>query len=122
MLSYFANIFWTGTGNCVRFDDQPPYLTAALDGTAQISCKHDDTNLVVMLWYQQQRTENMSLDLIGYSYSGSSPNYEPGFKHHYTQKRQDTVTGSLTISNLNLSDSAVYYCAASTQCCKINFY
>ncbi len=120
MLSNFTNIFFsTGTANCVKFE-HIPHLIANRSSKAQINCKHDDSNLVVMLWYRQQ---SMSLDLIGYSYSGSSPENEPGFTtDRFTQTRLDTVMGSLTISDLDLSDTAIYYCAASTQCCKISFY
>jgi len=118
MFSNFTKIFSTGTADCVQFD-QSPRLFANQNGKAEINCKHDDNNLVVMLWYRQQ---SMSLDLIGYGYSGSSPNSEPGFTERFTQTRQNTVTGSLTITDLTPSDSALYYCAASTQCCKINYY
>lgn len=119
MLSNFTNIFSTGTANCVKFE-QIPLLIANQSSKAQINCKHNDSSLAVMLWYRQQ---SMSLDLIGYGYAGSSPNYEPGFTtNRFTQTRQDTVTGSLIISDLDLSDTAIYYCAASTQCCKISFY
>uniref|UniRef100_A0A672QIV2 Ig-like domain-containing protein n=1 Tax=Sinocyclocheilus grahami TaxID=75366 RepID=A0A672QIV2_SINGR len=111
--SNFTNIFSTGTVNCVKFE-QTPLLIANLSGEAQINCKHDDSSLAVMLWYQQLRT-GMSLDLIGYGYTGSPPNFESRFTDRFTQTRQDTVMGSLTISNLILSDSAIYYCAASGQ-------
>lgn len=94
----FTNIFSTGTADCVQFEQQSPHLIANQNGKAEINCKHDDSSLVVMLWYRQQRT-GTSLDLIGYGYSGSSPNSEPGFTERFTQTRQDTVKGSLTISN-----------------------
>lgn len=118
MLSNFTNISSTGPANCVNFE-QTPLLIVNQSSEAKINCKHDDSSLLVMLWYRQQ---SMSLDLIGYSYSGSPPNKEPEFKDRFTQTREKTETGSLTISELVLSDSAIYYCAASTQCRKISFY
>lgn len=117
MFPNFPNIFSTGTADCVQFE-QSPHLIANQNGKAEINCKHDDSTLTVMLWYRQQ---NMSLDLIGYGFSGSPPNSEPGFTGRFTQTRHDTVKGSLTISELTPSDSAVYFCAASTQCCKITY-
>lgn len=118
MFSNFTNIFFTGSADCVQFE-QSPHLIVNQSVKAVINCKHDDNTLTVMLWYRQQ---NMSLDLIGYGFSGSPANSEPGFTERFIQTRQGTEIGSLTISELTPSDSAVYYCAASTQCCKINYY
>ena len=77
-----------------------------------IQCSHDDNNLDYMYWYQQNNHGVMGL--IGYTISAiSDPNNEDGFKDRFTLSRQSTLAGSLTISNLQQSDSAVYYCAAS---------
>lgn len=55
--------------------------------------------------------------LIGYTAgAGSTPNYEDGYKDRFNMNRQTTTDGSLTISSLRLSDSAIYYCAAFAQC------
>lgn len=65
-----------------------------------------------MLWYQQQSHAVMAL--IGYSAGATSdPNYEDGFKDRFNLSRKSRTEGSLTISMLRESDSAVYYCAAS---------
>lgn len=100
----------TDLSECVRFE-QPSDLIANLTDNVKISCKHDDKNLYVMLWYQQRR-ESTTMALISYNYDTATPNYEAGYTTRFEHNRIDTVTGDLTISNLNLSDSAVYYCAA----------
>jgi len=78
---------------------------------AKIKCSHDDSNMLYMLWYQQKET---AMVLIALSYGATSdPTYEDGFKKRFTLKRTDTLNGALEISELSLSDSAVYYCAVS---------
>uniref|UniRef100_A0A4W4EXZ5 Ig-like domain-containing protein n=1 Tax=Electrophorus electricus TaxID=8005 RepID=A0A4W4EXZ5_ELEEL len=79
---------------------------------ANIQCSHDDDTLLTMLWYLQER-DSTNLTLIGYGYSTGEPNYETGFTERFKLTRQNNLSGNLTISGLRLSDSAVYYCAAS---------
>lgn len=66
-----------------------------------------------MLWYQQIR-DSQFMTLIGYGYE-YTPNYEGQFEKQFKLTRENTVKGTLSIRSANLSDSAVYFCAASAQ-------
>lgn len=79
----------------------------------QMTCSHDDTSLVIMLWYQHKE-ENHSMDLIGYGYE-SSPIYMPRYTDQVSMTRQSAVAGTLHILRAELWHSAVYFCAASPQ-------
>ena len=78
----------------------------------EIKCNHDDS-LYNMLWYQQKQSSLVTL--IGYSYMSNDPVYEKQFEDRFEIMKENTKAGALIIQSANLSDSAVYFCAASTQ-------
>lgn len=67
-----------------------------------------------MLWYQK-RKDSQSLILIGYGYGKTTQTIEDQFKDQIKLTRDDSLSGTLNIQGANLSHSAVYFCAASTQ-------
>ncbi|KAI3367126.1 hypothetical protein L3Q82_008182 [Scortum barcoo] len=96
--------------SAVTFQQSPPQIVKE-STKVQIDCSHDDNNLPLMLFYQQKEE---SMTLIGYGYK-DSPNYEGQFEKQFKLTRDETARGSLIIDKANLSHSAVYFCAASTQ-------
>ncbi|KAJ4921227.1 hypothetical protein JOQ06_021915 [Pogonophryne albipinna] len=96
----------------VRFQQSPAQIVEE-STEVQITCSHDDSSLAVMLWYQQ-RKDSLSMTLIGYGYV-TGQTYEGQFEKEFELTREDTLKGALIIRSANLSHSAVYFCAASTQ-------
>lgn len=110
-LQIFLFFFPTVRTNCVKFQQIPSVLANEKEDVT-IQCSHDDSYLQVMLWYQKKISPVMPL--IGYGYGATgNPYYDDEFKDRFKLSREDTLKGSLTISKLLQSDTAVYYCAAS---------
>lgn len=105
----------TGLTSAVTFQQSPPQIVKEKT-EVHINCSHDDNSLLLMLWYQQAE-DSPSLTLIGYEYGKSSPTYEGQFQEQVKLTKEDTTRGTLIIHRANLSHSAVYFCAASTQWC-----
>ncbi len=103
----------TGQVSAITFQQSPPQIVKEKT-EVHIQCSHDDTSRPLMLWYQQ-RKDSRSMTLIVYGYSASSPTYEGLFKEQFTLTRKDSTSGTLTVNSANLSQCAVYFCAASAQ-------
>ncbi|KAI3367351.1 hypothetical protein L3Q82_026158 [Scortum barcoo] len=97
--------------SAVTFQQSPPQIVKE-STKVQIDCSHDDNTLPVLMLFYQQKEESMTL--IGYGYK-DSPNYEGQFEKQFKLTRDEIARGSLIIDKANLSHSAVYFCAASTQ-------
>ena len=65
-----------------------------------------------MFWYRQDSDGGMRL--IAYSLNKDDANIETPFKESkYTMKRPEIKESSLQIKDLEVGDSAVYFCASS---------
>ncbi|XP_062325502.1 uncharacterized protein LOC134026630 [Osmerus eperlanus] len=103
---------WSLAVEAVRITDEAVYLCAASQHGAAECC--EDSNLLVMLWYQH-RPVSRDMTLIGYGYATSDPSYEGQFQESFQLTREDILRGALLLPRAAPADSAVYFCAASTQ-------
>ncbi|ROL44197.1 T-cell receptor alpha chain V region CTL-F3 [Anabarilius grahami] len=86
-------------------------MTAFEDGTATLDCtyKATSTQYPNLLWYQQKTNRSPKYMLI--SLSGSS-NKDEEFNERFNAVLNTSASAvPLTIKDLRVSDSAVYYCA-----------
>lgn len=79
---------------------------------ASLECYHGDSNYNYMLWYKSAAGGQRAMDLIGYLYN-ENPNLEKTFNNRFTITGNSKAKAQLVISNVNLSDTAEYFCAAS---------
>ncbi len=84
-------------------------MTAYEDGTATLDCtyKATSTQYPNLLWYQQKTNGYPKYMLI--RLSGSSSNDEEFKERFNADLNTSTLTVPLTIKNLLVSDSAVYF-------------
>ncbi|KAL7380366.1 hypothetical protein ABVT39_016692 [Epinephelus coioides] len=104
-----------GKVESVSFQQSSPQVVK--EGTVEltINCSHDGSSLSTMLWYQQKQSSR-SMSLIGFVVLQNDPVYEDQFKNsRFKIKGEGIGKGSLIIQTVTSSDSAVYFCAASTQ-------
>lgn len=83
---------------------------------SEIKCSHKIPNYDIILWYKQEK--NKALNLLGYL-NLDFVNLEDDVKGKINFIGDGRKDSSLVVSDLKLSDSAVYFCAAKrAQCCR----
>ncbi|XP_056256765.1 uncharacterized protein LOC130184768 [Seriola aureovittata] len=96
--------------NCITLHQSLPQIVEE-GAEVHIGCSHNDSDLPIMLWYQQ-REDSQSMTLIVFGYATEVPNYEGKFKEQFELRKESAVKGDLIIRRANLFHSAVYLCAA----------
>ena len=98
-----------------RFNKLQPRVVAIESGqTATLSCSHSINGYDQILWYKQQHIDK-KLEFLGYIYATSAyPEKGMAVKMGGSANQDNTAT--LTIQKISVESSAVYFCAASTQC------
>ncbi|KAG8543448.1 hypothetical protein GDO81_024623, partial [Engystomops pustulosus] len=90
---------------------QDPKLVIKKKGeSVDLHCQYGDSTYIAMFWYQQKPQEG--LKLMVYSTGAKDGDMEEEFKS-WTLSREQITEATLTLSQPQVSDSAVYFCAAS---------
>uniref|UniRef100_A0A3B3H5Y3 Ig-like domain-containing protein n=1 Tax=Oryzias latipes TaxID=8090 RepID=A0A3B3H5Y3_ORYLA len=93
----------------LRVQQTPAEMHRLPSSSANLSCSHSIQNYDKILWYRQQGD---GMQLLGYmNMMHGYP--EPGVNVNITGSARQGQTCTLTIQDLSLSSSAVYFCAAS---------
>ena len=102
----------TGSTLATNVNQTPTEKFKNASETLELQCLHSIPSYNVILWYKQ--THGGTLTLLGYLYT-SPGTIEPEFREKVKMDGDPNTNkkNSLTISNLLLNDSAVYFCAAS---------
>ncbi|KAL1258067.1 hypothetical protein QQF64_011311 [Cirrhinus molitorella] len=97
----------------------PDNLIKNQDESAVIICTHNIPSYYRILWYKQ------SPDMLGFILMGylnyDAKNEEPEFKSKIKLDGDGQKNGTLIISNLTMTDSAVYFCAAYYTVLRISY-
>ncbi len=106
------NCFFFSTAVCLGKSvlQTPDDLLKNQDESAVITCTHNIQSYNQILWYKQSQ-DSLGLKLMGNLYY-AKPDEEPEFKNKIKMEGEAQTNGILTIRNLKLNDSAVYFCAA----------
>ncbi len=80
--------------------------------SAEMTCSHKkDISHSQMYWFKQRPGETMTL--IVYTVFEGQPDYGRVPQTKYSATREKIETGALTVTDLQLNDSGVYFCAVS---------
>ncbi|KAG2464381.1 LV151 protein, partial [Polypterus senegalus] len=110
-VTLYCMVFWMTCVSCQKVLTQPAVMSVNLRGTVSIGCniQRDDNRYVS---WQKQVPGSPPQFILRFYHSHSTPDsYGNGFSSsRFTSKAQNKIDYQLIISNVEASDSAVYYC------------
>uniref|UniRef100_A0A8C2ZDL2 Ig-like domain-containing protein n=1 Tax=Cyclopterus lumpus TaxID=8103 RepID=A0A8C2ZDL2_CYCLU len=116
---YLTCLFW---GEMVQAIDQNfsssvhqvnRFLSGQTGGNLTLLCFHDDVVAVTFYWYKQTLGEKPRHMSTSYKY-GAKRTFHAEFKNPRFTLDVGTIKNHLRITDLQISDSATYYCASSS--------
>lgn len=112
--------FSSGSSQSDQVVQTPVEMFQKTRETARISCSHSIQTSNQILWYKQTGHQ---MQLLGYT-TGTSPLPEKGLNVEMAGSADANQNCILIIKELNVSSSAVYFCAASqhsaaVHCCSV---
>ncbi|XP_028422225.1 immunoglobulin lambda-1 light chain [Perca flavescens] len=106
----FRSILVSGSSLSDNVHQTPADTFKKPNEPATISCSHSIPNYDRVLWYKQSK--NKKLQFLGYMYKNNG-NPEAGLGIKMDGSADKDQTSTLTIEELSLNSSAVYFCAAT---------
>lgn len=100
--------------------NQPPFAWGKENKSVTLECTQDDEEYMYMYWYRKEAGRGMKM--LTYSLGRNISANEPSVsKLKYTMLRPEVLLSTLQIHQVEVGDSAVYYCASSTmvQTCSV---
>ncbi|KAM9354567.1 M1-specific T cell receptor beta chain-like isoform 3-T3 [Pholidichthys leucotaenia] len=101
-----------GASDIKHVDQTPPSIIKRTSDSfnSEIKCSHSIPSYQVILWYKQD--QHKALSIMGYL-NVAYPSVEEHLKGKISFDGDGRKNSALTISDLTLNDSAVYFCAAN---------
>ena len=105
-------LYFLHTGQCQDVTQHPEISWSYVSQSAEMNCSHNkDISHNQMYWYRQRPGETMTL--VVYTVVGVQPDYGGAPQTKYSAIKENSESGALTVKDLQLEDSAVYFCAVS---------
>ncbi|CAJ1074719.1 uncharacterized protein LOC117806520 [Xyrichtys novacula] len=106
-------ILVSGSSDGKEVNQKPDRIFSKLGQSAELTCSHKINTYNQINWYKQ--VESKEMQYLGYMV-GNNGNPEIKSKVKIEGNANANKNCTLTILAVDLNSSAVYFCAASTQC------